>query len=585
MPIEDIERGQRGYGYTVFAGTEPERFEVEVLGVMRNSQPGADYVLARLTGHDLEKSGVAAGMSGSPVYIDDRLVGAVAFSWPYAKEAIAGITPIANMRAIAELPSGLTPPPGPRVELGQLLRHDLPEDLVARELARLAPPPREDSAAAAAVQWVAAGFGPTTRSLLAGALGAVGTAGPGDEASSRPFEIVDGGPVAGLLISGDYQLAAVGTVTERHGEEVLAFGHSFLGLGSVAVPMAAAEVVNFMPSAYSSFKISNVGARVGAFEQDHQWGIRGRIGQEVPMIPVSVVIDGVRRREFHVEIADLELYVSALVATVAAGGVEAAATSGGPQAVDLEGRIRLRGRPDLVVRQVFTGDRAPGSAVAWVVGLVNYLATNELEKVAFEGIELTMHQQLGHFGLGLETARPARSVVRPGDVVPVVLDLRGYRGELERRTVQLTVPADAPAGKLTVHVGDAASIDAIRLGLEPVVPRSLDEALALLGSFRTSRELAALGAFPAPGLQAGGQSLARLPGSIQSIWKSAGTAAPARPLKSAARALPLAASAGTGPFSGTAKFDLEVRRPEPQPAEPAAGRSRRSNQDPREVGR
>lgn len=588
LPVEEISRGQKGYGYTVFAGTEPQRFEMEVLGVMRGSQPGADFVLARLSGHDLEKTGVAAGMSGSPVYIDDRLVGAVAFSWPYAEEAIAGITPIANMRAIGELPSGLPSHPGgarpsPRVSLTDLLERTLPADFAASEMARLAPPPAADGGQAApAVSWVAAGFGPALRSQLGGVLGSpVGTLATGGR--ELPATIVDGGAVAGVLVLGDYQLAAVGTVTERHGDEVLAFGHSFLGLGPVAVPMAAAEVVNFMPSAYSSFKISNVGAHVGTFEQDHQWGIRGHVGTTTPMIPLSVRVEGVRPRQFETRIADLEIYVSALVATVAAGAVESVSTASGPQGIDLEARIRMVGRKDLVVRQSFTGDRSPGLAVNWATGLINYLANNDFEPVTFSGFELVLRQDLGHPGLTLEAARPARSQVRPGDRVPVVLDLRGYRGELLRRTVEVTIPPDAPAGRMTLHVGDGASLDALRLSLEPVVPRNLDEALALLGSYHTSRELGVLAAFPAPGLQAGGKSLTRLPGSIQSIWKSAGSAAPSRVLKSAVRLLSLAPS--PEPLAGAVKFEVEVRRPEAQEGAPAGGRNRFSVPDPREVGR
>ncbi|MDX1999395.1 MAG: SpoIVB peptidase S55 domain-containing protein [Thermoanaerobaculia bacterium] len=584
MPVEEISRGQLGYGYTVFSGTEPQRFEMEVLGVMRSSQPGGDFVLARLSGQDLEKTGVAAGMSGSPVYIDDRLVGAVAFSWPYAEEAIAGITPIANMRAIGELPSGLpiAPRPSPRVQLDDLLQRTLPTDFATTEMARLAPPPAAGGQAASAVQWVASGFGPVTRGQLGNALGSpVGTLASGGR--ELPATIVDGGAVAGVLVLGDYQLAAVGTVTERHGDEVLAFGHSFLGLGPVAVPMAAAEVVNFMSSAYSSFKISNVGAHVGTFEQDHNWGIRGHVGTKTPLIPLLVRVEGVRPREFRTELADLEIYVSALVATVAAGAIESTSSSGGPQGVDLEMRIRMAGREDLVARQTFTGDRSPGLAINWATGLVNYLANNDFEKVTFTGFELVLRQELGHTGLTIEAARPARSQVRPGETLPVVLDQRGYRGELVRRTIEVPIPPDAPAGKLTLHIGDGASLDALRLSLEPVVPRNLDEALELLGSYLTSRQLGVLAAFPAPGLQVGGKSLTRLPGSIQSIWKSAGSAAPTRPLKSAVRLLSL--SPTPVPLAGAVKIDVEVRRPEAQEPASAGGRNRFSVPDPREVGR
>ncbi len=141
FPAEEVSRGQKGYGLSVFAGTEPERFEVEVLGVLHHSTPELSYILARLSGQDLERSGVAAGMSGSPVYIDGRLAGAVAFSYLFGLDAIAGITPIGAMRRLSELPAAMparptAAPPGLEIDFGDLLDRDFAGDLLSRQIDR-----------------------------------------------------------------------------------------------------------------------------------------------------------------------------------------------------------------------------------------------------------------------------------------------------------------------------------------------------------------------------------------------------------------------------------------------------------------
>jgi len=139
IALDEIQRGQHGYGLSVFAGTEPERFDVEVIGIMRNVSPNVSYILARLTGKGLEKSGVAGGMSGSPVFLDGRLAGAVAFSWPFTNEAIAGITPIGSMRQLSGLKAIALSPPPPQIKLSDILSNHLPKDLLATQFGRLLP--------------------------------------------------------------------------------------------------------------------------------------------------------------------------------------------------------------------------------------------------------------------------------------------------------------------------------------------------------------------------------------------------------------------------------------------------------------
>ncbi|HUF78153.1 MAG TPA: SpoIVB peptidase S55 domain-containing protein, partial [Thermoanaerobaculia bacterium] len=573
LPIEQVERGQTGHGLTVFSGTEPERFEVEVIGVLRNPDPRASYVLARLSGHGLDQSGVISGMSGSPVFIDDRLVGAVAFAWPFAKEAIAGITPIDAMRSIAELPSGLLREPlpmvgGPRVEIADLLSGQLPEDYLEETMAALAPRSHGAAAgAAAAIGWMTSGFGEGALSVLARSLG---MAAAGGRTDGPLAELRPGAPVAAVLVDGDLQLAATGTVTERTGSEVLAFGHSFLGLGPLSLPMASSEVLTVLPSNYSSFKISNLGPVVGAFEQDSQAGVRGRIGAVAPMIPYTLRIQGLRDQEFRMRLAALPQLVPALIAASTIGGLDSATFSNGPQGIDLEATFRLGGGwGELPVRQSFDGPNAANEAAGHLVAYSAFLTGTALARVEITGLDVTLTQSASPRTVALVGGHAEQTVVRPGDRVRLNLELKNYQGESFRRAVEVSVREDLPAGPLILLVGDGESADAARLALQPTEPKSFAQALALLRTFHSKRELLVLQVFGGSGVSVAGSALPRLPGSIRSIWQAAGASGTAKPLAVAVEEV--AVESLGFPAEGIVRIDLEVRRREPMLADAASG--------------
>lgn len=564
--VDEVRAGQKGYGLSVFSGSEPERFDVEVIGVMRNLRPEQSYILARLTGHDLERSGVSAGMSGSPVFLDGRLAGAVAFSWPFSHDAIAGITPIDSMRGLSAA-AGMAPvgPPPPPVELAALTSGHLPKDLLERELKRLQPPLLEG--AQSAVCWATSGFGELSQGFLHRALGSSmpsGKAAPSPAGAAK--DIAMGGAVAAVLVDGDLQLAAVGTVTDRYGDQVLAFGHPFLGLGTVKVPMAKAEVVTVLSSQYSSFKISNIGDVVGAFEQDRQVGIQGRIGQVAPMIPLSLRITGVgtKPRDFKMRVAEVPQFTPMLLGSSLLGGLESTSYSAGAQGIDLKARFKLKGRGDLEVRQSFDGDNAGTEAATFILAVAGYLTNNPFEKVGLDSVSIELAQSPQPRSATLVGANAERTVVYPGERVELNLDLVAWRGERFRRTLPVDLPQDLPAGRYSLVVGDGASIDATRLALEPAAPVSLTQALRLLRSLHSRRDLIVLGLYAGPGLSVAGEVMPRLPGSVRSLWSAAasGSAAPLRTTiaQQVRQEMDM-------PIEGLVKVDLEVRRREPVGAE------------------
>jgi hypothetical protein len=563
IAVEEIVAGQKGYGLSVFQGTSPERFDVEVVGVMNNTRPGTSYILAKLSGHGLEESGVVQGMSGSPVFVDGRLAGAVAFSWAFANGAMAGITPIGAMRRLSGVVHPQQAQPAARLDdILQVLAGTAPEGFLQRQLAVLRPQTAA-AEAASGVQWSATGFGAFSQGILAQAVGSVAPAG----LSTTSAELVPGGAVAAVLVDGDFRLAASGTVTDRHGDEILAFGHPFLGLGPIEVPMASGEVLGVLSSRATSFKLSNVGPVIGAFEEDRLAGIRGRIGARARTIPMTVRIGGATDEVFHMQVADVPELAPALLGVSTLASLDSASYAAGVQELDMEVRFDLGGEHgDVELRQVFDGPSAAPEAVSFLIALGHYLVQNALAPVELQEVEVTLRQSPSVQGASVVGGHAERTRVRPGETVDVRVDLLPFRGEPYRHAFTVQLPPDLPPGRYSLLVGDGRSIDAARFEIQPTAPVSFPQALELLRSLHSRRELVALGVFAESGLSVSGEVLPRLPGSMQSLWRAAGSrSATALPLAIAQQHVERLAI----PVEGAVRIDLEVERPQPIAGEEA----------------
>ncbi|MCH9647674.1 MAG: hypothetical protein K0U98_05500 [Deltaproteobacteria bacterium] len=564
ISIDEISRGQRGYGLSVFAGQETERFEVEVLGVLRDSSPQSSAIIARLTGQGLEESGVIAGMSGSPVYIDGRLAGAVAFGWNYSKEAIAGITPIDAMRklaAVGSLPamdrssrdgssradfsrntnSAAVSWAGPAVTLKDLVSGNLPLDLLEKELAKLRP--QGSDRGVPGIVWSAGGFGGPSRGLLERSLGTVASAGslrplsagPGvpanagsglGRASGLDLSLPPGSPVAAALIRGDLQLAATGTVTDRFGEQVLAFGHPFLGFGPVSLPMAAAEVITVISSTANSFKLSNLGPTVGAFEQDRKVGISGRLNARAPTMPFTLSISGdgiAEPREFHMEMSELRQMLPTLLAVATLGCLDSAGHTTGPQGLNLRARFALEEFGDLLVDQTFDGNNAGNQAAIYLLTFGAMALQTPLQNVDVQRVDVELERSSGERLAKLVGGHAQRTRVRPGETARIYLDLVRFGGERERLSLDVDIPQDLPKGSFYLMIGDGVSSDAARFAIEPGAPVDYQQQLRVLRSLHSRRDLVVLGMVAADGIATDGEVLPQLPGSVRSLWSSAST--------------------------------------------------------------
>lgn len=550
--LDALRRGQKGYGLSVFSGTERERFEVEVLGVWRNSKPELSYLLATLSGQGLEHSGVLGGMSGSPVYIDDKLVGAVAFSFNYGKDPVAGITPIGDMRRIAAAAGGLrassfgmspvsegTPTVGEptagaawRPTLQQVLSQDLDVSVLEDALKRLMPSSEQGLARASTV-WTASGFTGTSRGLLEKGLGPALAPAAGLRAASGSsswvaggagggLEMVDaeltgGDPVAVMLVGGDLTLAAHGTVTDQHGDSILAFGHPVYSLGPVRLPMAESEVITSIASLQSSFKLSNAGRLIGVFDQDREAGARGILGVEPNMVPVSVALRGLAEETFQMYVADSVIFKPTLITMSTLGALNAASYSGGFHGVDISVRFAIRGQKDLRVAQSFDGNQASVDAALFVLSHAAYLELNDLQDASIEAVDVELTQVLEPRVRTLEAvyAKPKR--YRAGDTVELDLTLKAYRGERSRRTFEVKIPEDIAPGRYYLMVGDGTSVDAAKLAVEPTVPKTMAQTVAMMNGYGSRKQLAVLGLVAARGLTVDGRSYPDLPGSMRAV--------------------------------------------------------------------
>lgn len=607
IDVAEVAAGQRGYGLSVFRGEVPERFEVEVIGVVENMQPGTSYILARLSGRGLEQSGVIAGMSGSPVFLDERLAGAVAFSWQFSQGAIAGITPIAAMRALSALPvTPLGPPPGvtpargaapasagvaatavatdlgvdPRAAVaratellgipvapptGVLARlaelayaRALPADRLERALAPLRPAPLAGTAHGLA--WTTNGFAPATERRLTQWLGAVQPAGR----TTNVAEPVLGGAVAAVLVDGDYRLAATGTITDRQGDRLVAFGHPFLGLGPVRLPMASAEVVTVIPSLANSFKLSNIGPRIGLVDEDRQAGIRGRLGVVAPTIPVAItVVRGEVSSRFAMELADAPELLPGLLGLVLYSTLDSATHAGGTQELDLLARLDLGSHGPLVLRQSFDGPDAAFQALIYVATFADFLAKNDFAQVPLLRVDVELAQAPTPRAATVVAGHAHRSLVRPGEEVEITLELVPFRGTPFRETLTVRVPADVPDGRYSLLVGDGATLDTVRMQMATAPPVSIGQVLELVRSFHSRRELVVLGVLLDQGLAVAGEVLPRLPGSMRSLWRAAGSRS-ATPLALAVEQLMVREA--KLPVDGGVRIDLTVERRRPEVA-------------------
>lgn len=514
MPLSQISKGMKGYGLTVFEGTKLERFDVEILGVLHNVGPGQDIIIGRVSSPVTDRAGVIAGMSGSPIYIDGKVIGALAYGWQFAKEPICGITPIAEMLKMARNDSGgesagSIPAVSPRISASEFVTalatgstdkvfERLATSFGGRQALALA------GARPIAIPLSLSSFAPETiqrfgpyldqMGFVAVPSGSVSTssaAAPSAAISKTPF--APGDPIGAVLLSGDFSVAATGTVTHVDGDHIYAFGHPFLDMGEINFPMAKSEIVTVLPSLASSFKMANTGEVVGALLQDRANGILGVVGDAAKMIPVELTISGSGGdKTYHVSMVR-NSQLSPLILAMATDSVVASGQkAAGERTVTLDTEIDLKGLPPIRLREGWAGPQARQSIAPYIAVVAGYLMSNEFRDAEIEQVKLRLHHDDQ-----VRTARlieasvvmPDRGRIVPGDTVKVRAVLKPFRGKRFEVMFDVKIPDNQPPGNAYLLVGSGTALNQVDFSLVPPDPRTLEQVLAVLKRLRPSTDL------------------------------------------------------------------------------------------------
>ena len=511
--LEDLRPGMKGTARTVFSGTETEEFGVEVLGVLPGFPgPRQSAIIARLTGANVEKTGVFAGMSGSPVWIDGKLVGAIAFSFPFSKEPIAGITPIKQMIDLFDKGSeNNTKPRGPRaVSFSQLASTDykvnLPKPevssvslmapvsagsplipLLGQQMTPIATPLvfsgiSQESLSAFAPQLIATGLLPVSG---AGGAAPITPLGPVDDKTFPP-----GSSISVQLVRGDYSLAASGTVTLRDGDRIYAFGHPFLSLGSSDMPMTETSIVTVIPNVNNSFKLAVPGKMVGAISQDRASGIFGLLRQSPRMIPVKVNLHTSRDRTetYSYEIANDTFLTPLLLNITLFNTITSSERALGDSTISLKGQIKVKGQEAIEIDRRFSANNSAVLAAGSVAAPVSTLLTSGFDDVQLDGITLDIASTDSKYAATLERVALDRTEVRRGEKIEVQAYVRTESGKQFVQRIPVKIPDDAAVGQLLVFVGDGGALQE-GSPTKAFVPQDLSQLVRTINTVKKSDRL------------------------------------------------------------------------------------------------
>jgi SpoIVB peptidase S55 len=479
IPVSQIHEGMRGVAYTVFQGTKPEPMEVEVLGILKNANgPKGDVILVRLGGAKAEYTGVVAGMSGSPVYFNGKLAGAVAFRiGEFSKEPIAGVTPISEMLEISALDSTPTSVPVQVRSVPSFAAKTSGPGLpttgtqgFANYLKPIDTPLvfsgfTEDSVRKFAPQFA-----------LQGVVPVMGVGSASDAKQPDPLE--PGSAVSAVLVRGDMNIAATCTVTYIDAAHLLACGHPLLQFGMIDLPMTKAEVLATLPSPLNAFKIVNATETVGTFVQDRHTGILGEFGKKPEMIPVTLTIHGgTAPKVFHYEVLNNARLSPVAISTTVYNALHGVNEYGDETTYAMKGDIKVEGFPIVKLQDMFSSADGMQPAAMLAAGSVGErfgrIYDNPYSTPDIKGLQLDFEVTNERRWARLESARTDLSEARPGDEITVEILLRPYRGEAVIEHVPVRIPLSASKGSaLHILVSDGEMLD--RLSHGPSSAQKLD---------------------------------------------------------------------------------------------------------------
>jgi len=475
MLVKDIKPGMRGYGKTVFQGTKVETFQTEVLGILRKVIFGADLIIVKLSGGPITKRGanLISGMSGSPIYINGKIIGAFSYGEPFGKEPIGLVTPIENMLEAWDptLPSKPT-----TFYPFSTVRLDKPITLNGRSFGKVAigsDTSRRDSYDPSTLVFeplatpiMVSGMSPRIVSRLQESLEPynvrlVPGPGPAADKANLNVDLQPGSAIGMSLVTGDVDLTGIGTLTYRRGNKVIAFGHPMLGLGSVDAGLTTAYVYDIFPSLFVSSKISGPLKPVGRFYQDRPWSVAGEIGKQPTMIPVTVHLKSQspgRERVFRVQVMSHPIVTFLFLSLVASEGVSEMV--GAP--TDATARVKVAVTADevgTITREnvFFDTMQIDMATVSELQQIMTLLQFNPFYPVSVKRVDMWVDMVPKHQTAKLERIFLKESKFEPGDTVEVGAVIRPFKGDRITRTIKIKLPKNMPNGQMSLQVTGGAT--------------------------------------------------------------------------------------------------------------------------------
>ena len=519
IQVDNIRPGMKGFGLTVFSGHKIERFEVEVLDVMHKIAPKCDLILCRLSGANLEKTGVIAGMSGSPVYLEvgathasPSLAGAVAYAWGFSKEPIAGVTPINEMLEIWQEKR-----PGTNSGIG----------LEKNRSTAFSPLP---------IPVALSGFTPGLADLIEPIMSKYGlvpiaASGRARETDSAGLDslLIPGAAIGVGLIDGDVRMSGIGTLTYRQGQKILAFGHPMLQAGSVKMPLVGGVIHSILPSLSVSFKFFSPTIPIGTLTQDRLTGIAGTIGPVPEMTPVEVAINSRCTEDtYHFRVAKHPTLLPILIPVGLSDIIFS--TEGKLEDMTLSSQmgITLDDTENITVHHVYTGEGLASRLFHNTSDELNALFEKRFPTPKLTRVVFKLKYVPGRKKLRIISARPDRLVAKPGDTITVAMVLEDYAGKKTNRIIKTVLPKTTPAGRLTLVISPWDSLQQREALRAPGVasPNTMKGLKKLLENTGRENELVVAGFIPKPGITMRDKELPAPPPSLRSTIMASGSTEP-----------------------------------------------------------
>ena len=553
FPLSELKEGMRGTARSVFRGSKPEQFTVEILGLMPNSiGPKQDMIVGKLIGVNTDRTFVFAGMSGSPVYIDGKLVGAISYSFAFAKEPICGITPFGQMVADVErapiakvgsstlktftydelMSNAWTPALGSARNAGAMASGFSANSRMMEVAGQTFRPIATPVTFSGIPQSVVDSLAPSMRE--AGMLPVMAASSDSKISglkAATETTLLGGDSVVVALARGDVQIFAAGTVTMRDGNKIYAFGHPFFGLGSTSLPMSESHVVTVVPNAANSFKLSVADSMVGTLTQDRNTGIYGLLGQAPKMLPVKIRLGSSRGKflETNFETVIDETLTPLILNAGVAGALSANERTFGEMTIELNAEVAVKGTSPLRIKRRFVGVQAMPFAASTTSIPISALLRAKFEDLDITGITIDLTAVDGSTSGVLDRVSVDRNRVRAGETIEVTAFERAASGAIVPRKVSITVPQDVSPGPMSVVVGDG---NALQQGgsATQYTPRSAADFVAMYNRLRRPDRLYAVLTRGTTGAVIGTSEMPSLPPSMLATLNNDRTSGGTKPV-------------------------------------------------------